>query len=488
MNYSLLDINLGSNVYLIDFLDIFIIAVFSYIAILFLKQTRSLLAFAGMGILGIIYVLARAFHLYITALILQSFFSIFVIILVIVFQDELKRSFEFLAASGTKRMIKKSVLSYSSTIFAIVQATSNLMRKKHGALIVINGQDTIERHLRGGNALDGITTTTLLESIFDPKSPGHDGAIIIDKERISKFGVHLPLSENLRETKEKGTRHSAAVGISEKGDSLVIVVSEERGEISIAKNGKLKKVKDTQELERFLLQHYKEKFPQKPYGFFQNLFRERMIEKISAIIIACLAWFFIVYQAEIVQRDFNIPISFTGMSEEKIIENTMPETVTITLSARGQTILGGIDLNSLRVTISGENISTGINEIELERANVNHPFNVSVVNISPSLVVVEAQKYETHTLPVEANIKKDSEDINIKEISISPNKIKILVPENKDAPEFISTEEISITKERLEEEKTIETRVALNNLYKIHKDYSSTVYVTIIKEPQEEEE
>ncbi len=486
MDYNLLDINLGSNIYLIDFLDIFIIAVFSYIAILFLKQTRSLLAFAGMGVLGLIYILARAFHLYITALILQSFFSIFVIILVIVFQDELKRSFELLAASGTKRMIKKSVLSYSSTIFAIVQATSNLMRKKHGALIVIHGQDAIERHFRGGNALDGITTTTLLESIFDPKSPGHDGAVIIDKERISKFGVHLPLSENLRETKEKGTRHSAAVGTSEKGDSLVVVVSEERGEISIAKNGKLKTVKDTQELERLLLQHYKEKFPQKPHGFFQNLFRERLIEKISAILIACLAWFFVVYQAEIVQRDFNIPISFTGMSEEKIIKNIMPETVTVALSARGQTVLGGINPNSLRVAISGENISTGINEIELERANVNHPFNVSVVNISPSIIVVEAQKYNTHTVSVEANIKKESEDIDIKEISINPNKIKILVPENEEIPDFVSTEEIFITKETLEEEETIETRIALNNLYKIHRDYSSIVYITVIREQLEE--
>jgi len=119
MFFNELDIGLGGTVFLTDILDMLIIAIFSYIAILFLRQTRSLMAFAGIGILGGIYILARAFHLYITALILQSFFSIFIIVLVIVFQDELKRSFELIAASGTRRIKNKNILSFSSTIFLL---------------------------------------------------------------------------------------------------------------------------------------------------------------------------------------------------------------------------------------------------------------------------------------------------------------------------------------------------------------------------------
>ena len=255
MDFQVFNVNFGSSVYLTDLLDLVIIAVFAYIAILFLRQTRSLTAFIGISVLGIIYILARTFHLYITALILQSFFSIFVIILVIVFQDELKRSFELIATTGTRRMNNKALISFSSTIFSIVQATSNLMRKKHGALIIVPGQELIERHTRGGNILDGIVTSPLLESIFDPASPGHDGAVIINKDRISKFGIHLPLSQNLKQIKERGTRHSAAIGISERSDVLAIIVSEERGEISIAKHGKMKVLKDTQELEKHLNQH-----------------------------------------------------------------------------------------------------------------------------------------------------------------------------------------------------------------------------------------
>ncbi len=479
MDFEVFNVNFGSSVYLTDLLDVVIIAVFAYIAILFLKQTRSLAAFIGISVLGIIYILARTFHLYITALILQSFFSIFVIVLVIVFQDELKRSFELIANTGTRRMNNKSLISFSSTIFSVVQAVSNLTRKKHGALIIIPGQELIERHTRGGNVLDGIVTASLLESIFDPTSPGHDGAVIIDRDRISKFSVHLPLSQNLRQIKERGTRHSAAIGISERSDALVIVISEERGEISIAKHGKMKLLKDTQELEKHLNQHYKEKFPEKPRSFFRNLFREKGVEKILSIVVACLAWFFIVFQAEIVQRDFNIPISYTNISEEKIIESTFPETVNITLSARGQNVLNTLSPESIRITISGEKISSGINEIELNRSHITHPFNVSIVNITPSVIEINVQEYKTHELSIELDFEKEIPNGSIKEISVNPNKIKVLIPmEEEKIPSSLLTEKINI--ENISEDRTIETKIILPETYKIHKDSTRNVLITFV--------
>ncbi len=481
-----LNVNFGSTIYLTDLLDVVIIAVFTYIALLFLRQTRSLMAFIGISVLGLVYVIARAFHLYITAMILQSFFSIFVIVLVIVFQDELKRSFELIAATGTRRIKNKSIASFSSTIFSIVQATSNLMRKKHGALIIIPGSELIERHLRGGNILDGVVTAPLLESIFDPKSPGHDGAVVIERDRLSKFGIHLPLSQNLKQIKERGTRHSAAIGISEKADVLAIVISEERGEVAIAKNGKLKVLKDTQELEKNLNQHYKDKFPEKPTSFFRNIFRERALEKISAILIASIAWFFVVFQAEVVQRDFNVPISFTNISEEKIIENTVPETVTVTISARGQSVINALSPDSIRISISGNNIDSGINEIELDRSHINHPFNVSVINISPSVIEITAQEYVTHEVPIEVIFENQSDEIQLKEISISPSKIKILVPKEEEIPENVFTETIDIS--NLTETTTVESRVNLLESNKIHKDSTRSVSVTFIFEEKKEDE
>ncbi len=486
MDINSFNLDLGGSMYLADILDILIIAVLSYIAILFLKQTRSLTAFIGILLLGILYVLARIFHLYITALILQSFFSIFIVVLVIVFQDELKRSFELIATSGTRRVKNKAFSSFSSTIFSVVQATSNLMRKKHGALIIVPGQELVERHTRGGNLLDGIVTAPLIESIFDPKSPGHDGALIINKDRITKFGIHLPLSQNLKQIKERGTRHSAALGISEKSDALAIVVSEERGEISVAKQGRMKTLKDTRELEKHLNQHYKEKFPEKPYNFFKSLFRERTLEKISAISIALLAWFFVVFQAEIIQRDFNVPISYRNIPEEKIIKETVPETVTVTLSARGQTILNTLSPESIRISIPGEKIESGINEIELEKANITHPFNVSVVNINPSVINVQAQEYKKEELLIEANFIEIPNNLKIKEVSISPDKAIVLIPVEEDTPDYILTEEISL--ENIRNTENFETKIALPDSYSLHEDSPRNINVTLISEKEEKKE
>ncbi len=468
-------------IYLVDILDILIISIFIYVAILFLKQTRSLLAFIGVSFLGIIYAIAQAFQLYITALVLQSFFSIFIIIIVIVFQNELKRSFELLAASGTRKIKRKPSLSFSSTIFAVIQATSNLMRKKHGALIVIPGQELIERHISGGYVLDGIVTSSLLESIFDPKSPGHDGAVIMGKERISKFGAHLPLSQNLKQIKEKGTRHSAAIGISEKTDVIVIVVSEERGEISIAKDGKLKTLKEAQELEKYLEQHYKEKFPEKPESFWGNLFKKRLPEKSIALAFACIVWFFLAFQAEIVQRDFSVPVVYTNIPENIIIEDTSPDTVTVTLSARGQATLAGISPESIRAIISGKEIETGTTEIELEKEHIVRPFNVSIIKIEPSFITITTQEYTEEKVPIKANVIKEPADLEIEEILIEPSEIKLLVPKNEEhLPEYIFTEEINL--EEITETTTVKSKIILPPLYRLPTEASRNVTVTFTVE------
>lgn len=484
MENGILGIGLTSNIYLTDVLDVFIIVILTYIAILFLRQTRSLIAFLGIGVLGIIYILARFLHLYITALVLQSFFSIFIIVIVIVFQDELKRSFELIITSSTRKIENKSIISYSSTIFSIVQSVSNLMRKKQGALIVVLGKELIERQTRGGNPLNGVVTSTIIESIFNPKAPGHDGAVIVNKNRITKFGVHLPLSQNIRQIKERGTRHSAGLGISERTDALVIIVSEERGEVSVAKNGKIKPIKDTAELEKYITSHYTQTFPENPRNFLKGFFKKRLAEKIISILIGCLAWFFIVFQAEIVQRDFTVPISYINIHEERIITETVPETVTVTLSARGQGALSTIPSESITITVSGSNLKPGENEIEIEKNLLKHPFNVSLVNISPPIITVVVEEYTVQEIPIEVDIIKENEIYEIKEISTNPSTIKVLIPKDEEPIEFLKTEEIDV--QFIFQTTLIEKRVILPETYRLHKDSSRTIYITLVVEEKTE--
>ncbi|MEX0870038.1 MAG: diadenylate cyclase, partial [Candidatus Spechtbacterales bacterium] len=474
---STINLEFGSNVYLTDILDVAIIAVFIYMAIFFLKQTRSLPAFMGIGVLLLVYVVARFFNLYLTTLALQSFFGIFLIVLVVVFQDELRRFFELLAAVSTRQKKARPLASSSPFVLAIVQATSKLAREKTGALILIPGQESVERHVEGGEIIDGIISQSLLESIFDASSPGHDGAVIISKNRIFKFGVQLPLSKQLKQLRKYGTRHSAALGISEKTDTLAIVVSEERGEISIARSGKIRTLKDPEDLEQRINKYIKEKFPEQPHTLWENIIKKNSLAKISAVLIASVLWFFSIFQADMIQREFVVPISYRSVPEEIRIEDTTPNEVKVTLSGRGQAIFNRVTTESIEVVVDGGGIEDGINEIRIENTNIGKPFQTTVVSVSPSTITTTAGEYEIYELPIEVDTRGSiSNGRSIDNISTSPSSINILVPKNQMAPERIMTEPVNLSE--ITETTTINGALVIPKLMRLSRQSTRDILIT----------
>ena len=253
------------NLTIFDILDIAIVAVLIYIILIWLKQTRSRSISVGMFIAGAIYLFAINFGLRVTSFIFEGFFSIFLIALVIIFQADIRRFFEAIGVWGIKNRFKRntSIIIQTAVVDTIIKAVENLSAKKMGALLVIRGGETIERHLNGGVVLNGQLSINLLESLFDDNSPGHDGAAIIENDILTKFGVHLPLSNDLIQIKQHGTRHAAALGLAERSDVFIIVVSEESGDISLAFDGKLEKAEDPGKLRLAMEHFYKEKYPQK---------------------------------------------------------------------------------------------------------------------------------------------------------------------------------------------------------------------------------
>ena len=142
----------------------------------------------------------------------------------------------------------------------IVRAIEQLIKNRAGALIVLPADQPIDRFTEGGVILNGRLPTPLLLSIFDPSSPGHDGAIVVEGDRVKKFGVHLPLAEKYQMYGNIGTRHRAGLGISEVSDAFTIIVSEERGTITIAHMGELKTLKNIKDLRAMLAEFVREKF------------------------------------------------------------------------------------------------------------------------------------------------------------------------------------------------------------------------------------
>jgi uncharacterized protein (TIGR00159 family) len=217
-----------------DVLDIAIIAIMLFAFFIWFKNRASRFVLIGIILLGGVYIAARFMQLYLTTIVLQSFFAIVLFVLVVIFQEDLRNLFERLALLGNLRKKSRPLSDLEKASEIITHTAADLSKKGVGALIVLQGEDHLERHLNGGTKLDGLLSEPLLQSIFDPHSEGHDGAVIIKDNQVKMFSCHLPLSVNTSRYGNIGLRHTAAVGLAERSDTLCVVVSEESRSISIA--------------------------------------------------------------------------------------------------------------------------------------------------------------------------------------------------------------------------------------------------------------
>lgn len=230
-----------------DLVDITIVSILLYQVIQLLRGTRAIAILSGLGLLTILYIISRSIGLYTLTWLLQHIFGSLFILIVVIFQSDIRQA---LGEIGSHRFFKKSEIKRIN-IDEIISAITEMARLHVGALIVF------ERNIRLGDMiksegirLDAQISSRLLMNLFYPKAPLHDGAVIISKGRISAAACILPLAVAKGQT--FGTRHRAALGITKETDAAVIVVSEERGEISLALKGDLQKSLDKNRLRQIL--------------------------------------------------------------------------------------------------------------------------------------------------------------------------------------------------------------------------------------------
>jgi len=227
--------------------DIAIIAFVVYKFLGLIRETRAEQLVKGFLIILLVAKLSEWAKLYAVNYVLQSTFTIGLIALVIIFQPELRKALEHLGRSQILLMPNRkgeqdSIFRY---INEVVDAAGVMSRKKMGALIAIERTTGINDIVETGTYVDAQISADLLMNIFYPKSPLHDGAVVIKNSRIMAAGCLLPLSSNKYISKELGTRHCAAMGMTESSDALIVIVSEETGAISMAMEGKLQRFLDT---------------------------------------------------------------------------------------------------------------------------------------------------------------------------------------------------------------------------------------------------
>jgi uncharacterized protein (TIGR00159 family) len=220
----------------IDIIDISIIAVVVYRLLLLIRGTRAIQMILGILVLLVVSFAAKYLGLKTTSWVLSNFTGYLFITLVVLFAPEIRRA---LAVFGETKMLGAASKSTNKILEEIVKAASILANRQIGALIVIEGSTDLEHYLDTGQMLKSLVTKDILISIFIPYSPLHDGAVVIRDGEIMKAGCILPLSKKVDIGKNYGTRHRAAIGITEETDAVSVVVSEEKGSITVAHRGML---------------------------------------------------------------------------------------------------------------------------------------------------------------------------------------------------------------------------------------------------------
>jgi diadenylate cyclase len=242
----------------VDWLDIALLAVVVYRVLVVMRGTRGAQSLLGLGIVGLLYLVSDVAGLTAVHWVLDKLVVYLVLFLLILFQDDLRRALAraggFLFGGSTRIAARPSE---ATVMEEIVKAAFALAHKKVGALIVIGRDANLEAWTEGAYPLDAVVSNELLQAVFHPASPLHDGAVVVVRGRMVAAGVFLPISLS-RDVGRWGTRHRAAIGFSEETDGLCVVVSEERGTVALVSRGEITPIADTNDLRQRLVEKLEE--------------------------------------------------------------------------------------------------------------------------------------------------------------------------------------------------------------------------------------
>lgn len=385
-----------ANLRWVDVIDVLVVTVIFYTAITWFRTARSRFVLIGLGVLGALYVVARALDMYLTLLLFQAAITVAVFALVVIFQEEIRRAFERLGSTHRLKF-RRSQGTSSDIAQVVVQTLSALAHQKTGALVVFKGTEPLERHLSGGIELDGQLSPALLQSIFDSSSAGHDGAVIIDSGLVRKFAVHLPLASNRSPETQTGTRHAAAVGLSERSDAFVVVVSEERGTLSVAKDGRLTVV--APDVLRSRLNAFLRDVSPAPKaeGVVRRMFSDPGAKAMS-LAMAVATWLFLFgSHGEVSARTYTVPVGYHDLPDGWILEEPKPLQARITLSGNDRAFQQ-IDPSSLMISLDASHIRAGAQKLSIQEKSLSLPPRISLHSVEPEVVTVVA--YDTVTREV----------------------------------------------------------------------------------------
>lgn len=413
-----------------DVLDVLVVAVLLYVIARWLFRRATVAVAVGLSLVLILYLAARYWGMYLTLAAFRGGAVFIVVVLAIVFQEDIRRGIERLAAWRPGRL-NGMPHPIQEVKEILVEAVANLAERGSGALIVLAGRQPLEAHVRGGIKLNGRPSLPLLLSIFDHKTPGHDGAAILDEALVTNFAVHLPLSKDVASLGGKGTRHAAALGLSESCDAMVIVVSEERGTISIAEHGTLQQLESPAGLHKRLDAFYKRQAyalssPQTTTGRAAD-----WSLKASSLAVACLLWVVFAFRVDIVEQVAkDVPVEYRNLPSGWQVERADPAALDVRLSGP-ERAFDQLDRESLRVSLDRGvyDLKRGLQEIEVPPEAIKLPPGIQMAAGVPPVIRLTLEQ----TVTIESSLRpwlvgKPPAGHRLGKVTVDPAKLRISVP------------------------------------------------------------
>lgn len=262
----------------------------------------------------------------------------------------------------------------------LARAAARLAQMRVGALLVLPGREPLERHLEGGIVLGGRLSEPLLLSLFDSSSPGHDGAILVRGDRVERFAVHLPLSSNRAALGAGGTRHAAALGLSERCDALCLVVSEERGTVSVAEGGQLRRLAGSGELAAAIRDH--------GGGGAGDAPTPRTWpwpEALGALALALVLWLVFVPGSVVTEVTLEAPVVVEKLPDGWRLDAVEPAEVAVTLSGRRRDVLLASE-EEIVVRLDALLVKLGRRTFEVDPDAVRAPPGLTPLRVDPARV------------------------------------------------------------------------------------------------------
>jgi uncharacterized protein (TIGR00159 family) len=361
-----------------DVVDIALVAGFGWLAIRSFRRTRARAALTGLAFVGVVYFIARALELQLTASLLQAFFAVAVLVLVVIFQEDLRRVFEQI---GNWRTGRQAETAETRVVDLLVRSVVHLASIRSGALLVIPGAHPLERHIEGGITLNGRISEPLLLSLFDKTSPGHDGAVLIRDDIVERFAIHLPLSTNHAALGQVGTRHAAALGLAERCDAICIVVSEERGTVSIARDGKIRTLARPEDL-MDELRSLTAAADERPTTWRRGgSGRDAVFATLGAMVL----WLVFVPGSNVTEKTVTVPIEVTNLPSGLDLEEIDPTLAEVTLRGLRRDLLLS-ERDRITVQVDAYLARIGRRTFTISEQDVDASDDLSVISVSPDRV------------------------------------------------------------------------------------------------------